>query len=418
MNKFFTRERFGQPQVLAGLLLLLFLAQCLWLVSRAHVYHEGDKDYGTREEISRVQFGLQLWGKGPGKLVGSFSAGPILEIKPQPFSDAELWNPHRLDPDHSALWYLMPATPFLFCPAPGLQNCIATHLWMASIPNLIFAVLLGASLWYVARRLYGNAGGYTALAFYCFSPTIILSSASWFTEPEMGAAWGAFGAIFTAIAVSHTLYAPREVVLWNWRRILLLGLSFALAVGFQFALILIVPVALLFMFYLAPKRKRAAFIIWLAACAVAVLLLFAAYGFHPGQFGYAIHNASLGLIWKAFAARSAYWALLRHLGGLGPGILAALPVVLIAYAIWSRTRYFGNTAPLLVTLFLLVLDLGAPHYPGMGFGLMAVPFLFVFTSGVIADFLETGNRPAVLAGVLAAVFAGATWNIWQLFHAV
>ena len=66
----------------------------------------------------------------------------------------------------------------------------------------------------------------------------------WSAEPEVGAAWGAFGAIFTAIAVAHTLYAPREVILWNWRRIVLLGLSLALAVGSQFSLVIVVPVAL------------------------------------------------------------------------------------------------------------------------------------------------------------------------------
>jgi len=42
---------------------------------------------------------------------------------------------------------------------------------------------------------------------------------------------GSFGAGGPAIAVAHTLYAPREMVLWNWRRILLLGLSLALAPG-------------------------------------------------------------------------------------------------------------------------------------------------------------------------------------------
>jgi len=32
MRPYFTRERFGRPQFLAGLLLLAFLAQVLWLV--------------------------------------------------------------------------------------------------------------------------------------------------------------------------------------------------------------------------------------------------------------------------------------------------------------------------------------------------------------------------------------------------
>ena len=34
MVRFFSRERFGRPQVLAACLLLVFLAQCLWLVGK------------------------------------------------------------------------------------------------------------------------------------------------------------------------------------------------------------------------------------------------------------------------------------------------------------------------------------------------------------------------------------------------
>src|SRR6266699_1782128 len=34
MAGFFTHERFGRPQILAGLMLLAFLAQCLWLVEQ------------------------------------------------------------------------------------------------------------------------------------------------------------------------------------------------------------------------------------------------------------------------------------------------------------------------------------------------------------------------------------------------
>ena len=106
-----------------------------------------------------------------------------------------------------------------------------------------------------------------------FSPAFIQSSALWFSQPETGAAWGAFGAVFTAIAVAHTLYAPREVVLWNWRRIVLLALSFALGVGSLFSLIIVVPIALGFMLYLAPTRRLAALMIWFCACFLALLLL-------------------------------------------------------------------------------------------------------------------------------------------------
>lgn len=415
MSKFFTRERFGQPQIFAGLLLLVFLAQCVWLSSRPNSYGGG-----KAVEIARVETGLAFWGRESGKtLVPGVSSSEITVPAASAMVESLALREDSEDKDHSALWYLISAVPFLFCRAADLHNCVVTHLWLAIIPNLIFAVLLGASLWYVARRLYGNNGGYIALAFYCFSPSIIVSSAMWFAQPEMGAAWGAFGAIFTAIAVSHTLYAPREVVLWNWRRILLLGLSFALSVGSQFSLIVLVPVALLFMLYLAPDRRRAAFTIWLAACVIACVLIFAAYGFHPAKLLAALHNANFfGLVWQAFTVAEAYFALFRHFGRLGPGMIAILPVILIAYAYWRRARYFGNTAPLIVAVLLFILSLGSPHYPGSGFALMAAPFLFVFISGVIADLLETDHRALVLLSVGGVLLVNACANLWPLMHAM
>ena len=64
MARFFTRERFGRPQVLAACLLLAFLAQCLWLVEKG-VRHEAV----TTAEIYRLERGTALWnslGSGPG----------------------------------------------------------------------------------------------------------------------------------------------------------------------------------------------------------------------------------------------------------------------------------------------------------------------------------------------------------------
>ena len=121
---------------------------------------------------------------------------------------------------------------------------------------MIVGMLLGASLWYVARRLYGNIGGYVALGLYCFSP-LTIGCASEVGSAVVGA-WGAFGLIFTSIAVAHTLYAPREVVLWNWRRILLLGLSIAICVGAQFSFWIVLVPALLFMLWVGHVRRGAA----------------------------------------------------------------------------------------------------------------------------------------------------------------
>jgi hypothetical protein len=159
----------------------------------------------------------------------------------------------------------------------------------------------------VARRLCGNLGGFIALTFYCFSPSLIQASAVWHTEPEIVAAWGAFGTVFTAIAVAHTLYAPREVVLWNWRRIVLLGISLAIAVGSQFSLIVLVPMALGFLLYVAPVRRQAGVVIWVAACVVGFLLLFATVFFHPHAFAESMRHAEFwGATWRGFRVLGVY----------------------------------------------------------------------------------------------------------------
>src|SRR5215467_10634300 len=308
MGRFFTRERFGEPQVLAGMLLLVFLAQCVWLVNRSAP---------RAEDILRIRGGLGQWH-------GEWIAGTPLAAPEQQWANDEPYDSH-----HSALWYLIAAAPSLLSPV----NTSAAR-WLAHAPYLIFGVLLGASLWYVARRLYGNAGGYIALMLYCFSPGMIRSSAAWFSQPEIGAAWGAFGASFTAIAVAHTLYAPREVVLWNWRRILLLGVSLALAVGSQFSLIVVLPVALGFMLYIAPERRSAAAVIWAAAVGISTLLLFASYFFHGRAFWLALRHASFFEIsWHAFVLLRAYTTVGAQVGQSSPALVLALPAALITWVL-------------------------------------------------------------------------------------
>jgi hypothetical protein len=411
MSGFFTSARFGRPQVLASLMLLAFLAQCLWLVERG--WRTGSVD---PEEIYRLERGTSLW-KHRGVLA------PAAETPPAFQSESNLSIPtpqiapenSSHDPNHSPLWYLIAAAPLLLSPVSLRPESIHQLHLLAAAPYIIFGLVLGASLWYVSRRLFGNAGGYVALALYCFSPGIVRSSALWFAEPEVGAAWGAFGAVFTAIAVAHTLYAPREVILWNWRRIVLLGLSLALAVGSQFSLIILAPVALGFMLYLAVTRRAAAVAIWGVACGISLLLLYAAYFFHAREFWQGITCASFfGVSWTAFAMPLAYRQVLAQLGQSSPALVVALPAALTAYVCWPRARYFGNTASLLVAALFLALAVGTPHYPGLGFQLMAIPFLFVFVAGIAADLLESRHRLIALAGIWGLLVANSAWNIWEL----
>ena len=404
------REPYGRPQCIAATLLLLFLAQCSWLVS--HNLRAGTIE---SREWYRLDQGVRLLGGTPprtavGPADPSEQAGPAVPLRIQENGG--------VDPDHSALWYLIPTALLRFWPGPLSSESLPMWGWLARAPYLFFGVMLGASLWYVARRLYGNVGGFIALTLYCFAPGTIQTTAAWYTEPEIGAAWGAFGTIFTGIAVAHTLYAPREVVLWNWRRILLLGVSIALALGSQYALFVIVLLALPFMLYLAPARRGAAIAIWLAACAVAGVLLFAAYGFHPtALFLVATHAHWLELTARAFRLPGALGRTLTQLGSNSPALVLMLPVALIAYAVWPRARYFGNTAPLLVALICFALGWASPHYPGLGFQLVALPFFFVFIAGVFADLLETKQRALVFASLVGLLSAYAVLSLSRLIQA-
>jgi hypothetical protein len=153
----------------------------------------------------------------------------------------------------------------------------------------------------------------------------------------------------------------------------------------------------------------------MVACGIAVVLGYAAYFFHAPAFWQGILHAScLGISEKAYTMPRAYHQVLAQLGQSSPALVVALPVALVTYFIWPRTRYFGNTAPLLVGALFLLLALGTPHYPGLGFQFLAVPFLFVFVAGIAADLLETRHREIALAAVWGLLVANAGWNLWEL----
>ena len=413
LPKFFTRERFGTPQFAALILLFCFLAQCLWLI---HLLIRATPD----EPLSNVMIigeGLREW-HGHG-IAGTPIGRGYTSVRE--WQETQLGFHSDYDRNHSPLYYLIAAAPALVSagaidPQAGLSDASSgPWRWLIRAPYVVFGLLLGASLWYVARRLYGNAGGFIALALFCFSPLIVASASMVLVEPEIGAAWGTFGAIFTAIAVAHTLYAPREVVLWNWRRILLLGVSLALAIGSQFSTILILPLAFLFMLYLAPGRRLAAVAILLASTVVAALILLASYRFSFREFAVSFARAQLlPFVGSALAMKVTYRLLGTTLLRSGPAVLFLLFVSVVTYIVWSRTRYFGTTAPLIVWLILLIMAAAGPHAPGLGFGLLAVPFMFVFIAGLFADLLETPSRDLVRACVVGIIAAHALWSVIAL----
>ncbi len=413
LRRFIHSDAFRAPQFIAAALLLVYLLQCVWLV-RVQTLQASVPDSDLHsDEALRIYQGLEQWKGGPIAGTPESLRSEAVTGLPSAGRAGHLRVRDGYDQDRSPLYYLVAAAPFLVRPGAWLPESLGPLV--ATSPYLFFGVMLGASIWYVARRLYGNPGGYIALALYCFSPAMIVNVAGAQSLGEMGGVWGAFGTVFTAIAVAHTLYAPREVVFWNWRRILLLGLSLALAAGNQFSLGVLALVILPLMFWVAPVRPRAVLVIWIAAIAVAVILLFAAYFFEPAL----VWRGMLHARWidfepAAFGRSVSYRNAAQTIFVSSPPLMLALPVALITYFGWKRTRYFGNTAPLLIAALLVILAVGAPNFPGQGFHLTMVVFLFVFVSGVFADLLETRFGVPVTAGLCGLLGASAIWNFYQL----
>ncbi len=374
MTEIFTRERFGNPQFIALLLLLVFVAQCVWL-ARSEPIQPG--------ESARVASGLQQW-----------QHGKVAQ-----------------DAAHPPLSFLLASAGVLAYRGPQDPASLDRWRWLIRAPWMVLGMLLGGSLWYVARRLYGNAGGYIALVLFCFSPAMIATSASFVEPPQTGAMWGLFGSVFTSIAVAHTLYAPRRV-LWNWWRIGLLALSLALSAGSNFALWIAFPLGLAFLLYLAPGRRAAALAVYGTSCGLAILVLLGSYWFQGRAVAEGLRQARfLQLSPTALAMPESYLSFIERLTRTSPALLVLVPVAWLTMAAWPRARYFGNVAPLLVALLLTFWGIASPHEAGLALELAAMPILFVFIAGVLADLLETRFRPLLMGAVAGILAAHVLWSL-------
>ncbi len=376
MGSLTNSERFGSAQAIAAAFLLLFLGQCLWFCAHAPL---------SDREVAIVLQGQQQW------------RGSTIPLQEQ----------------SSPITGLIAALPVLRSTSTG-DTVPSSWRWLTRLPFMVMGVLFGASLWYVARRLYGNVAGYIALVLYSFSPIAIVRSAT--VQPNVIADWGAFGAIFTAIGLAHTLYAPREVVLWNWKRILLLGVALGLACAAHFAVALLIPIAMGFMWYLAPERRGAATVIMLAGCAVGFAILLAAYGFHFSTLAEAIRASQLSDIRLSMFRSPVTYTMLGMFLLRQPTSLLLLLITLVTYASWKRPRFFGTTAPLIVFTLLVLLGIALPHQGGLAFIIMALPFSYVFISGVMVDLLESKAAPVILGVVLGVLVGHIGVNLMWLLR--
>ena len=366
--------RFNRPQQIAAVFLLILLAQCLWVTIHQTL---SETDY----QFARC--GREMWEK-PSPLAGYFTSCGNIHDGTLAYRAAGLpLTIQRLfagQASSTSTW--------------EMRHEVSYVKMLMRLPFIAAGLALGACLWWVTRRLYGNTGGYIALALYCFAPPIV--HACTYPNNEILAAFGLFSVVYTAIGVAHAMQGPKS----KWRpRIVLLTLAFGFtAAAHVSAFLLGLVLAIAFMAYVAEGRRAylpTLVIVWVLG---ALFLLFASYAFRPDAFSYVFRSDAANMAFSLNQAGALFSSL------TSTGITIAALAALGLYLAFRRSRYFGNTTPLLVAALLLVLVTTGVQTE---IWLWALPFLLAFIGGVFADVLETRYRKIFLWVTSAMVLAQA-----------
>ncbi len=377
-------------------MLLLFLAQAFWLT---------DHQTLTERDYQYARCGREMWER-PSPLAGYFTtcgnihdgvlayrlAGlPItLDLLSERFAD------NFRKPEDKIVQTVDASTSTW-----ELRHQLTHILLLLRLPFIAAGAALGGALWWVTRRLFGNLGGYTALALYVFSPAVLRASIS--PNPEILTALGFFGGLYTCIGVAHAMQGPRR----KWRpRIVLLTVCFGVVAASHIAALpLLAVLGFVFMLWIAEGRRSQLMPVLIVTVAGAFVLLFACYGFSPDAFSYLFRSDAAAL---GFSLQPA-----RHFFGALPnaGISIASGAALLLYLGLRKTLYFGNTTPLLISLLLLgLITVGVPGNPL----LWAQPFLLTFIAGVFADAYDSPRGKLALAACGSIVLLQAVFCILSL----
>lgn len=372
---------FHRPQMLAAAMLLLFVAQCLWVVHHQTL---------TGLDYQYARCGRELWER-PSPLAGYLTS--CGNISDGTFAYRVAGLPLTLErillgqPSGVSTW--------------EIRHLAGDVLLLLRLPFILFGVWLGGGIWWVSRRLYGNEGGFLALTLYCVSPEMIRACVR--PNNEILAAWGLYGALYTAIGLAHAMQGPKR----KWRpRLLLLTVALGLtATAHVAAAILGLLLALGFMLYLAEDRRAQVIPVLAMAAGGGFLIMVASYAFRLDALSYVFQSADARM-WVGWQGG---FPIMESLPNAGITI-AALSTVAI-YLFHRRSRYFGNTTPLIVAALLLALETtGVRSEPW----LWALPFVLTFIGGVFADMLESGHRRMFLWLTGAVVAAQVTLTLASL----
>ena len=386
----------GRAQRVAALLLLVLFGECLWSIAHRPL---------DANDYRYARCGREMWER-PSPLAGYFTtcgnlngdgtlayrvAGFPLTVQRLVLLGVD----HFRKPENREFeGGILNGTTW------EARHELAWVKYLLRLPFCLFAVWLGGGLWWVSKRLFGNEGGAIALSLYIFCPAVVRYATT--PNNEILALWGLYGMVYTAMGVAHALQGPRR----KWKpRIVLLTVALGLTAAAHLLAAMVGFVAgAAFFFYLAERRRAYVAQIMIFAALGAMAIVFASFGFHLAAFTYVFTGGS-ARVWFSLAAAENFVR-----SPANAGILVAGGVALIVYATARRSRYFGNTAPLLMLLVLVLVPLYTTQVVSAPW-LWALPFLFTFIGGVFADVLESRQRKVflLLSGGVVVTQAALCW---------
>ena len=389
------RFRFNLPQRIAAGLLALFLVQGLWVTAHQTLT---DRDY------QYARCGRETWER-PSALAGYYTTCGNIHDGILAYRLAGLPLTLNVLAERALDVFRSPENKVVQTGGEvstwELRHQITHILLLLRLPFLLAGCALGGCIWWVTRRLYGNLGGYTALALFCFSPPVLRACLA--PNAEVLAALGVYGGVYTCIGVAHAMQGPRR----KWRpRIVLLTIVFGLAAASHIAALPVTALlGLALMLWVAEGHRSQVLPVVLAATAGALLLLFVCYGFSPDAYSYVFRSAA-GFLRVSLDPAQRFFLTLSN-----AGITIAACAAIVLYLLMRRSRYFGNTAPLFCALVCMVLVMtGVPGSPW----LWSLPFLFTFVGGVFADMYESPRERLALAAAGAIVALQAVLCVLNL----
>lgn len=389
------RFRFNRPQRIAAGLLALFLLQGLWVSTRQTL---SDRDY------QYARCGRETWER-PSALAGYYTSCGNIHDEILGYRLAGLPLTLNLLAEQGLDHFRKPEDKVVQTGGElstwELRHQMTHVLLLLRLPFLLAGCALGGCIWWVTRRLYGNLGGYTALALYCFCPAILKACLT--PNTEVLAALGIYGGVYTCIGVAHAMQGPRR----RWRpRLVLLMIVFGLAAASHIAAL---PVAallgLVLMLWVADGHRSQTLPIVLGASLGALVLLFASYGFSSDAFSYVFRSAA-GFLWFSTEPAKRFFSTFAE-----AGITVATVAALTLFLGLRKARYFGNTAPLFCAIVCMALVM--TDSPGSPW-LWALPFVVTFTGGVFSDAYESPRGRLAMAAAGAIVVLQAVLSMLSL----